>query len=168
MFSTTDEALHNEATVAPEGSQEANQDQQTTDQTSTQNLRGNNMGEQQAKDQNTEAKSTRKPYDGSKHHGVVPAKLASVEAASKAKKRLQLRQAYLNNEYDKCVVVIQDPDKSISEKAPFVKATESINEQLEKLKDVADKLKKRIPELEELVKDSVEKFDPATKVEVTI
>lgn len=163
------ETLHNEATVAPERSEEVRQDQHTTDHSQeTQNLKGNNMGEQQAKDQSTEAKSTRKPYDGSKPHGVVPAKLENVEAATKAKKRLQMRLEYLNKEYANCVEIIQDPDKSISEKAPKVDLSKKINIQLKKLQEVANELKARVPELEELVKDSVLNFDPATKVEVTI
>jgi hypothetical protein len=79
-----------------------------------------------------------------------------------------LRLTFLNNEYAKCVVTIQDPNKTISDKAPAVKASEKINEDLKKLQIVANELRDRIPELEELVKDSVENFDPATKVEVTI
>ena len=156
-----EEKLHTEATVAPEGSQERNQDQHSADQA--------NQGHQDnGKPAGEEQKGTRKHYDGSKPHGVVPAKLETVEAASNAKRRLQVNLEYLNREYAKCVSIIKDPSKSISEKAPAVKASEKINEQLGKLQKVANELKARVPELEELVKDSILYFDPATRVEVTI
>lgn len=136
----------------------------------TQNHGGETMGEQTKQNQSTETKSSgkRNPYDGSKPHGVVPARLENVEAAAKAKDRLKLRLAFLNKEYAKCVAIIQDPDKSISDKAPAVTSAKKINEDLKKLQVVVNDLKDRIPELEELVKDSVENFNPATKVEVTI
>ena len=157
MYSESNEQEpRKEVPVAPEGSQDTNQDQNAdhNDHPSIPNGK--------------ETTNTRQKYDGTKPHGVVPAKLETVEAAAKAKSRLKLRLTFLNKEYAKCVAIIQDPDKSISDKAPAVKTSEKINEDLKKLQIVANELRDRIPELEELVKDSVENFDPTTKVEVTI
>jgi hypothetical protein len=165
------ETLHNEATVAPVESQQTNLDQHNAD-SQQQNPRGERMGEQTKSDQHgaeqSGEKKTRKPYDGSNAHGVVVKNLNDFEQAKKAKARLKLRLAFLNKEYAKCVAIIQDPDKSISDKAPAVTSAKKINEDLKKLQVVVNDLKDRIPELEELVKDSVENFNPATKVEVTI
>ena len=140
--------------------------------TQTLNHGGETMGEQPRQDQqsagqNSETK-TRKPYDGSKGHGIVVKNISDVEMAAKAKARLVLRLAYLNNEFDKCVSIIQDPAKSISDKIPAVKASEKINEDLKKLQEVADELRAKVPQLEELAKGRVENFDPSVKMEVTI
>lgn len=154
-------------------------ERETTENPNTENV---TMGEQTKPNQDAdsqpnhdngkpvdeEKKVTRTPYDGSTPHSVVPAKLENVEQATKAKKRLILRLAFLNSEYAKCVDTIQHPNKSISEKAPAVKTAEKINDDLKKLQVVANELRDRVPKLEELVNNSILFFDPTTKVEVTI
>lgn len=140
--------------------------------TTTQSQKGESMGEQPKQDQqgagqNSE-KKTRKPYDGSKAHGVVVENINDVKQATKAKARLRLRLEYLNNEFAKCVSIIQDPEKSVSEKAPAITASEKINEDLKKLQVVAKELKEKVPELEKKIENKILNFNPATKVDVTI
>ena len=157
MYSESiDQELHNEAPVAPEGSQDRNKDQHTVDQNSE-------TQHDNVKPAIEEKKGTRKPYDGSKPHGVSPKmdKLVSVEMALTALKRLKLRYQYLSKRYDEEVAIIQDPSKEFPEKFEAKSREKAINEQISNLKKLKDDVDVKLGKLKKEVEGSITDFIPS-------
>lgn len=110
----------------------------------------------------------REKYNGSKPHSVSPKSITTLKQAYGAKTRLKLRLAFLNKEYDKNALIIQDSQKENEERVSAFEENEKINTELGNFSSIVTKLNDKTTELEKSVMKNVENFNPSSKVEVTI
>ena len=134
----------------------------------TQNPGGEKMGEQERQGHQENGKpagegnaNTRKPYNGSKWHGVSSKmeKLENIGMATKALERLEKRFDYLVKELRVTAAIINDSSLSYGKRDKAYEKEDKIKLQIKAVLKLKGEIEEVTPNLEKAVKGKIDSYD---------